>query len=74
MSIVLEAVKLRKYLRLPGLNESIVGNALYPRSNYGFHRSSIHTGKHDIMPVRTRVASDAKQRSESEEGGDGSEE
>jgi hypothetical protein len=62
VSIVPEAVKLRKYVRLPALNESRVGNALYPRSNDGFHRSSIHTGTHDIMPVRTRVASDAKQR------------
>ena len=53
----------------------MVRSALSPRSHHGLHRSSIHTDKHDIMPVRTRVASDAKQLGESAgEGGDGSEE
>jgi D-aminopeptidase len=36
---------------------------------YGLHRSSIHTDKHDIMPVGTRVAFAAKQRGE-RAGGD----
>jgi len=48
-----------------------VSSALYRRPNHGLHRSSIHSDKDDIMPVRTRVASDAKQRRErAGEGGD----
>ncbi len=48
-----------------------VRSALYRRPNHGLHRSSIHSDKDDIMPVRTCVASDAKQRRErAGEGGD----